>query len=341
MGMKVSLNSGTKKSRNAHAKHLDEIYENAYKIEACMGKQYTFEENEMLFFKQTFHDEYMAQQERYRKKGNTKRLKNEDDYMQNLIDEHVHEQIYQIGDMENNLGNQNMQILWTYFSRARREMDDNLGLKRVTLDSALHLDLDEATPHVHERSVYLSIDKNGKLTCDFSKALRSAGINRPNPAKKEDRYNNPMITYTDMCRDLFLQVSREFIKKHEIDAEIDDIDHSNRGKHLKGRTAREYTKDKIRETEECIQEAVSEWVAELNGREKKLDEREKGFDEREKELDEREKFLNDYARELIAKEDSINEKLEENKKVLERLEKFEKKKHNQKQSIINQRMFGQ
>ena len=160
-------------------------------------------------------------------------------------------------------------------------------------------------------------------------------------AKKEDRYNNPMITYTDMCRDLFLKVSREFIKKHEIDAEIDDIDHSNRGKHLKGRTAREYIKDKIRETEECIQEAVSEWVAKLNEREKKLDEREKGFDEREKELDEREKFLNDYARELIAKEDSINEKLEENKRVLERLEKFEKMKHNQKQSIINQRIFGQ
>ena len=77
---------------------------------------------------------------------------------------------------------------------------------------------------------------------------------------------------------------------------------------------------------------------------KKMQEAEKLIQEaqkQKKENEEKREFLNDYARELIAKEDSINEKLEENKKVLERLEKFEKKKHNQKQSIINQHMFGQ
>ena len=78
--------------------------------------------------------------------------------------------------------------------------------------------------------------------------------------------------------------------------------------------------------------------------EKKMQEAQKLMQEaqkQKKENEEKREFLNDYARELIAKEDSINEKLEENKKVLERLEKFEKMKHNQKQSIINQRIFGQ
>lgn len=78
--------------------------------------------------------------------------------------------------------------------------------------------------------------------------------------------------------------------------------------------------------------------------EKKMQEAEKLMQEaqkQKKENEEKREFLNDYARELIAKEDSINEKLEENKKVLERLEILEKKKHNQKQSIINQRIFGQ
>ena len=77
---------------------------------------------------------------------------------------------------------------------------------------------------------------------------------------------------------------------------------------------------------------------------KKMQEAEKLIQEaqkQKKENEEEREFLNDYARELIAKEDSIDEKLEENKKVLERLEKFEKMKHNQKQSIINQRIFGQ
>ena len=91
---------------------------------------------------------------------------------------------------------------------------------------------------------------------------------------------------------------------------------------------------------------------------KKMQEAEKLIQEaqkQKKENEEEREFLNNYARELIAENDSINEKLEENKKVLEenkkvleenkkvaeRLEKFEKMKHNQKQSIINQRIFGQ
>ena len=85
--------------------------------------------------------------------------------------------------------------------------------------------------------------------------------------------------------------------------------------------------------------------------EKKMQEAEKLIQEaqkQKKENEEERKFLDNYARELIAKEDSIDEKLEEDKKVLEenkkfaeRLEKLEKMRHNQKQSIINQRMFGQ
>lgn len=78
--------------------------------------------------------------------------------------------------------------------------------------------------------------------------------------------------------------------------------------------------------------------------EKKMQEAEK----LKKEYEEKKEFLDDYARELIDKNDSIDEKLEENKKVLEenkkvleRLEKFEKMKHNQEQSRINQRIFGQ
>lgn len=78
--------------------------------------------------------------------------------------------------------------------------------------------------------------------------------------------------------------------------------------------------------------------------EKKMQEAEKLM----KENEEKKEFLDNYARELIDKEkrvsvmyDSIEEKLEENKKVVERLEKFEKMKHDREQSQINQRIFGQ
>lgn len=295
--MKVSLNSGTKKSRNSHAKHLDEVYEHAYKVEACMSLEHTFEENEMMFFKENFHSKWENQIERYRKKGNYKKIQkieNENEYMQKLIDSHVSEQVYQLGSMNDNLGNQHFQRLWMKFSEEHRKMDERLGLHRVTLDVGMHFDMDEATPHAHERSVYLCM-KNGELCCEYTEALKQAGISLPNPNKKEDKHNNRMITYTDMCRDLFLEVSREYIKENNLDASVDDIDHSNRGKHIKGKSVKEYINAKMKETDEYIDERIKEteeWVVNQRaGIQKAVDDILKEQEEKDKELQEREEKI--------------------------------------------------
>ena len=69
---------------------------------------------------------------------------------------------------------------------------------------------DEDIPvHVHIRRVWHYTDEDGCLQAGEDKALKAAKIERPDLNKKEGRYNNRKMTYTQMERDLFYETAKE------------------------------------------------------------------------------------------------------------------------------------
>lgn len=67
---------------------------------------------------------------------------------------------------------------------------------------------DETTPHVHMRTVWIGHNKHGEIMPSQTAALREMEIQSPDPAKKTDRYNNPKMTYTRLCREKMIELAR-------------------------------------------------------------------------------------------------------------------------------------
>ncbi len=77
------------------------------------------------------------------------------------------------------------------------------------LDYALHRDEPNAADHVHTRRSWIAHDKDGNEIVSERAALKEMGIERPNPDKKEGRYNNAKMTFTRMCREHLQKLCRE------------------------------------------------------------------------------------------------------------------------------------
>ena len=113
------------------------------------------------------------------------------------------ETIYQIGSKkEGAIEPHELAKIVTEFRKWRSKEYPNVK----TLNLAIHND--ENTPHVHERVVWLAHDKDGYEIVGQAAALREMGVQRPFPGKKEDRYNNAKMTYTETCRNKLLEICR-------------------------------------------------------------------------------------------------------------------------------------
>lgn len=126
----------------------------------------------------------------------------------------------------------------------------------IFLDAALHLDEPNAAPHIHSRQLYVvtRTDKDGQTYLDICQkdALAAMGIERPDPTKKEGKYNNAKMTYTAITREKWLDI----MESHGIDVEREPQDKSLSGLtllQLKARTAEE----KLKKTEEEIDMLLS------------------------------------------------------------------------------------
>lgn len=112
------------------------------------------------------------------------------------------ETVYQIGSKkEGAVEPRELAKIVTEFRRWRSKEYPNVK----TLNLAIHLD--ENTPHVHERVVWLA-HKDGYEIVGQAAALAKMGVQRPNPNKKENRYNNAKVTYTETCRNKLLEICK-------------------------------------------------------------------------------------------------------------------------------------
>ena len=94
------------------------------------------------------------------------------------------------------------------------------------LDFAVHLD--ETTPHVHMRKVWLAQDEYGDLYINQNQAFKEMEIERPHPEKPQGRYNNPKMVYSEICREKFIEIAKE----KGIGIETEPLEPSKKSKEL-------------------------------------------------------------------------------------------------------------
>lgn len=113
------------------------------------------------------------------------------------------ESILQIGNMDESVPPEILaEIAAEYFEEFNKRFGENIHI----LNWSLHLD--EATPHIHERHVFDSVNKYGEVQPQQEKTLELLNIPLPDPEKKVSRTNNRKITFDKICRALLLDISK-------------------------------------------------------------------------------------------------------------------------------------
>lgn len=263
MSMKASLHSG----RTGSAKHNDRSFlegltsaeqkEIAPHINADMTGQNqirqareasgsTLEEAEIGLYKRLFHKSIEATNNRYIKQGHPERCKSVEDVYRGR-QTRPEETIYQIGNISRTISPEELHACYKDYRCRITEWSRTHNCPIAILNYSLHAD--EATPHIHERRVWVYKDKDGNRRIGQNRALQAAGVPLPYPDKPEGRYNNRKMAFDRMARKLWIQVCRD----HGI--EIDDVparkvQHKDKQEYLTSQIAElQYRLDKYEQLE--------------------------------------------------------------------------------------------
>lgn len=175
------------------------------------------------------------------------------------------ETIFQIGTMTERVEPEVLE-------RATKEfinwMQKEYGSNMDVLDVALHVD--EATPHIHARCVLFGRDKEGNRDVNQSGAFRELKIERPDPTKKQGKYNSPLMTFTERNRQKFYDICQSY--GLEIDREVKSPSQKNlevlEYKTEKLQEELNRANEKLRQYEQQAQEAQRQEMASVARKEK-------------------------------------------------------------------------
>lgn len=179
----------------------------------CMQAEhpdFTFEEAESAFYEKYCRKHLDAQNLRYEASRHKERIKTMDEY-RNSPQTCPEEVIWMIGKQGDTIPSRMLKNIVS--EQIEWEQNAFPGLR--VLDVALHMD--ESTPHIHERRIWLYTDNKGYTAVGQNKSLEQMGINIPHPENARGRYNNRKQTFTRLCRKHFL----ELCKKHGL--EINEV----------------------------------------------------------------------------------------------------------------------
>ena len=182
----------------------------------------SFEESEIKYYKEHFEDYLATRNAKSIKQGHKERL-------QSIVDYHAskkscpEETIYQIGNVKQSVSKTQLEDIFKQWQQWQKEHYPQV----VTLNWAYHDD-EQGAGHIQARHVWLAHDAEGREMINQGVSLKEMGIERPEPSKKEGRYNNAKMTYTQMARNKFCDICRE----HGIEIETKPKDTSKSGKDL-------------------------------------------------------------------------------------------------------------
>ena len=186
-------------------------------VEKCGS--FNAKEFELSQYEIYFGDGQKAKNERYTKDGHPERCKTIKE-----VYEHPKtcpmETIFQLGNRQTEMSpeaRKQIMVASTFelIEKLRQKYGENFRL----LDISLHNDESAGSEHIHARYVLSSRDKHGFTIVNQSQAFKQMGIDRPDTSKKEGKYNNPLMTFSEMLRSTFYDLC-EKNGNIEIDREV-------------------------------------------------------------------------------------------------------------------------
>ncbi len=171
----------------------------------------SFRELELEFYGNHFETAIEAANKKHEHSRHKDRMKTIEQYYKSKRTM-PEDKILQIGDINEHATKEE---LWECALEYKDRFNDIFGDHCIILDMALHMD--EATPHVHVRRVWIAEDKHGREVVSQTKALEQLGILRPNLSKEEGRYNNAKMTFTQTDIELFKTICYE----HGLDVDME------------------------------------------------------------------------------------------------------------------------
>lgn len=172
------------------------------------SEAFNAKEHELKMYEHFFGDSLKAQNERYIKDRHPERCREMKDVLSN-VKTAPFETLFQIDKEGSTVASPEQ--LWRIANQTIAAMAKKSNGRFQPLDLALHLD--ETTGHIHARAVFMAKNKAGQWTPNQNAALKEMGFERPNPDKPLNRYNNPLISFSDALRnDFYDRCEREGIE---------------------------------------------------------------------------------------------------------------------------------
>lgn len=171
----------------------DNVYYSVY-------ENMTFQQAEKLFYERHFDGMIADINERAEKSRHPERKTNPEKLLKSQKTK-PEEVIFQIGNKDT-AGNITGEQLMTVFNDFLKWHEERFGEHVKTLNAALHMD--EKTPHIHVRRVWVYEHEKGFSAIGQHKALEQMGFTLPDETKKRDRHNNLKQVYTAECREKWL-----------------------------------------------------------------------------------------------------------------------------------------
>jgi Trp operon repressor len=195
-----------------NAKHIDQskLSENRY-YTYNGDTEHSFSEIELDFYTKHFSEMIEEKNQKNNEDRHPGRNKTVEMYY-HARNTRPEDMILQIGNMKEHATGEE---LWECAVAYKDKFNELYGDKCVILDMALHMD--EKTPHVHIRRVWLAEDENGRECVSQGRALEQLGITAPDPLSPISKNNNAKMSITNTERELFRNICIE--KELDIDEE--------------------------------------------------------------------------------------------------------------------------
>ena len=183
------------------ASHVKQAYTSQNRYFCCYSGM-SFSEAERTFYANNFGGMIQDINQRAKESRHPERETNPEKLLSSkkTMPEEV---IFQIGDKDT-VHDVSAEQLLAVFDNFREWHRQKFGNHVKTLNIALHMD--ETTPHIHLRQVWVYEHEKGFRAIGQHKALQQMGYELPDPTKARGRNNNLKQVYTAECREKWLDL---------------------------------------------------------------------------------------------------------------------------------------
>lgn len=261
--------------------------------------QVSFDEVEKIFYEENFNEYLQYRNQKYIKRRQYKNVWTADDYRKrkNSCPE---ETIYQIGKQGETV---DAEILKNVFLDFKMWHEKEFPQVKI-LNFALHLD--EATPHIQMRRVWVTEDENGKKYVSQTKVLEKMCVKKPNQEKETHRWNNPKQTFTAQCRKKII----ELCEGYGLEIEREPQESSKVGLSLI-----EYQRQREEEKLKNLQNEIEKMNTEIQNKKEELE-------NITQEIDNKSNELKDFEIEIDNRKNEKNNLIIDNKKLKDEIKQI-------------------